>query len=70
MLPTNKEIGNRLKELRGDRPAQEVAQALGITRQAYWLYEAGERMPSDEMKVKIAEYFNVSVNMLFFTSES
>ena len=42
----------------------EVAQALGVSRQAYWKYEAGEIVPSDEMKVKIAQYFHVSVNMM------
>lgn len=66
MLPTKKEIGKRLKDLRGDRSMQEVAAALGITRQAYWLYESGERVPSDEMKAKIADYYGVSVNMIFF----
>ena len=57
-----------MKELRDDRSMAEVAQALGISRQAYWKYEAGEIVPSDEMKVKIAQYFQVSVSMLFFTS--
>ncbi|MGN1022476.1 MAG: helix-turn-helix transcriptional regulator [Lachnospiraceae bacterium] len=67
MLPTSQEIGRRMKELRGDLGMAEVAQALGVSRQAYWKYEAGEIVPSDEMKVKIAQYFHVSVNMLFFT---
>lgn len=70
MLPSKEEVGKRLKDLRGERSMDEVAKALGITRQAWWKYESGDSTPSDEMKVKIAEYFKVSVNMLFFTSES
>lgn len=68
MLPTTQEIGRRMKELRGERSMAEIAQALNISRQAYWKYEAGEITPSDEMKEKIAQYFQVSVSMLFFTS--
>lgn len=59
-------IGERLKTLRGDKSQQEVAQALGITPMAVSLYESGERIPRDEIKVKIAEYFKSTVDSIFY----
>lgn len=67
MIPDSKEIGKRLKELRGDRPMQELADVCGVSRQAYWMYEAGDRVPSDEVKKKIADYYQKSVSEIFFT---
>lgn len=63
----NKEqIANRLKELRGSKSQTEVAQAVGVTPMAISLYESGERIPRDEIKVKIAEYFGTTVDAIFF----
>lgn len=60
------QIGSRLKALRGTRSQQEVAQAVGVTPMAISLYESGERIPRDEVKVKLAEYFKTTVNAIFF----
>ncbi len=60
------QIGSRLKTLRGSRSQQEVAQAVGVTPMAISLYESGERIPRDEIKVKLAEYFKTTVNAIFF----
>lgn len=60
-------IGSRLRELRGNKPQSEVATATGVTTMAISQYERGERIPNDEMKVKIAAYYNKSVEELFFT---
>lgn len=60
------QIGSRLKTLRGSRSQQEVAQAVGVTPMAISLYESGERIPRDEIKVKLAEYFQTTVNAIFF----
>lgn len=60
-------IGSRLRELRGNKPQSEVASATGVTTMAISQYERGERIPNDEMKVKIAAYYNKSVEELFFT---
>ena len=32
-------------------------------------YESGARVPRDEIKVRIAKYYGVSVESLFFTEE-
>lgn len=59
-------FGERLRELRTDRNIrqEEIAQHLGITRQAYGKYESDERQPSYNILVKIADYFNVSLDYL------
>ena len=61
-------IGNRLKTLRGTRKIEHVANSLGISRSALSMYESGHRVPRDEIKVKIATFYNVSVETIFFAS--
>ena len=61
-----KEIGKRLQELRGDRSQEDVAKACEISPAAVGMYERGERIPRDEIKIRLARYFGVSVEKLFF----
>ena len=58
--------GAKLKELRGAKTQQEVAEGIGITKSALAMYERDERIPRDEVKIRIAEYFGVSLLYLFF----
>lgn len=60
------DIGERLKTLRGDRTQKEVADALGLTVAAISQYENGLRIPSDAIKMRIARYYGVSVQEIFF----
>lgn len=62
-----KVIGNRLRELRGDKTQKEVADAVGVTAMAVCQYEAGTRVPSDQVKIALAEYFGRTVENIFFT---
>lgn len=55
-----------LRELRGNLTQIEVAKKLGITKSSWAMYERGERVPRDEVKVKIAKYFNKSVQEIFY----
>ena len=65
----NKElIAKRLRDLRGSRQREEVALACGITAQAVSMYENGARIPSDDIKIKLATFFGVSVQQIFFDS--
>lgn len=57
---------NELRQLRGDLSQSEVAASIGISKSAWAMYERGERSPRDEIKVKIAAFFGVSVQDLFF----
>ncbi len=60
-------IGRRLQALRGNRTMDEVAKALGITRQAVSFYETGRRTPKDNIKEAIARYYGKTVQDIFFT---
>ena len=60
-------IAERLIALRGDRTREEVAKAVGISVSALGMYEQGRRMPRDEVKVNLANYFNKDVQSIFFT---
>lgn len=61
-----KNIGLKLIELRGNKSRKKVAEDLGIGLSTLRMYENGERNPRDEIKFKIAQYYNVSVADIFF----
>lgn len=61
-------IAKRLVELRGERTQKEVAESLGISISALSMYEVGQRIPRDEIKIKIAKYYKKSVQDIFFKS--
>lgn len=61
-----KTIGERLIALRGSRTQEEVSSAIGTSVSAIGMYERGERIPRDEIKIKIAEYYKKSVQSIFF----
>lgn len=58
--------GERLRNLRGTRSQEEVAEALGISQSALSTYENDERIPRDRIKVKIADFYKRSVQFIFF----
>lgn len=60
-------VGERLKALRGSRSQKEVADALGVTTMAISQYETGDRMPRDEIKVRLANYYKRSVTSIFYS---
>lgn len=62
----SKKIAERLTKLRGNRTQVEVARAIGVSQAAYSMYESGERIPRDEVKLRIAKYYKRSVNTIFF----
>ena len=60
-------IGERLRTLRGTKTQKEVGDAIGVTAMAISLYERGERVPNDDVKVALSRYFNSTVEAIFFT---
>lgn len=56
----------KLKNARGEKTREEVAKSIGVTVSALSMYERGERVPRDEVKVKLARLYNKSVQELFF----
>lgn len=62
-------IGKRLAELRGERTQEEVAKAVGISVSALSMYECGARVPRDSIKIRLAKYFQQSVQSIFFDEQ-
>ena len=60
------DIGKRLRAFRGKRSREQVAQDLGISSSAIGMYECGERIPRDDIKKKLADYYETTVQHLFF----
>ncbi len=60
-------IGTKIKELRkrDGRKQEDLARALGVTCQAISRWEANGGYPDIEMIPAIANYFNVSIDVLF-----
>ncbi|MEA5041587.1 MAG: helix-turn-helix transcriptional regulator [Oscillibacter ruminantium] len=63
-----KEIGQRIRQLRGEESQTQLAKELGINKSSLAMYERGERTPRDEVKVRIANRFGLTVGELFFDS--
>ena len=60
-------IARKLVSLRGDKSLKEVAEANGISVSALSMYEAGNRIPRDEIKVRLAKYYGSTVENIFFS---
>lgn len=61
-----KAIGQRLITLRGNRTQEEVAKAIGSSVSAIGMYERGERIPRDEIKLSIAKFYDRTVQSIFY----
>lgn len=64
-------IAKKLTGLRHkkQKTQQEVASALGLSVSAVAMYEAGVRIPRDEVKLALARYYQTSVGYIFFNSK-
>lgn len=62
----SRKIGNRLVSLRGTRTQEDVAKAIGVSVAAIGMYERGERIPRDEIKIKLASYYDTTIQAIFF----
>ena len=61
-MPDRVKVGQRLRALRGSRTLEDVANALEVSTMAVSLWERGERMPNDTMKVKDTAMSNKKEN--------
>ncbi|MEC2078687.1 helix-turn-helix transcriptional regulator [Metabacillus fastidiosus] len=61
-------LKNRVRELRArfKWTQQDLADAIGVTRQTIGLIEKGDYSPSVTMALKIAVAFNVTVEEVFY----
>lgn len=63
----NKEkIAELLRELRGSTTREDVANSVGISVSALSMYENGDRVPRDEVKVRLSRYYGKTVGEIFF----
>lgn len=63
-----KVIGQRLLQLRNNlnKTRKDVAEACGISVPALTMYEIGERIPRDEIKIRLSNYYKKSITSIFF----
>lgn len=61
-----KAIGKRLVKLRGKKSQEEVAKALNISVSALSMYERGERIPRDNIKIRISAYYKKPIHRIFY----
>jgi len=63
---TKSDFSKILRNLRKKRnlTQQYMADFLNISQAAYARYEKGDRQPSIEMLIELAEFFNVSLDIL------
>ena len=64
-----KSVSEILKRLRGNKSLTATANEIGITPSALSNYEAGIRIPRDQTKVKIANYYGKTVESIFFNNQ-
>lgn len=66
----SEKIGERLRGIRAERgeTTETVAKSIGISTSAITMYETGQRIPRDEIKIKLAEYYGMPVEQIFFAT--
>lgn len=62
-------VAQKLIRLRGDKSREEVAKKIGVSVSAISMYENGERIPRDDIKIRIADFYNTTVQDIFFDSK-
>lgn len=62
----SKKIGEKLVILRGNKTQSEVAKDVGISISALAMYEKGERIPRDNIKIRLSEYYSKPITDIFF----
>ncbi len=63
---------NRIRGMREDRDLtqQQLADALGITQRKYSYLETGVQQWTDELLVKLAQYYRVSIDYLLMQTNN
>ncbi|TNO91060.1 helix-turn-helix transcriptional regulator [Bacillus cereus] len=62
-------VAKNLINLRNQKSREEVARAVGISVSTLQMYENGQRIPRDNIKIKLANFYGVTVQTIFFDSE-
>ena len=62
-------LSEKLVELRGNKTQQEIADAIGVSVSAIGMYEIGERIPKDAIKVKLAKFYDLGIEQIFLAED-
>lgn len=70
MGPVTDQVHNRIAMIRAERgiSRRELSEAVGVHYQTIGYLERGEYSPSLHLALKIAEYFEVPVEVIFSTA--
>lgn len=71
-MKESENIGNGLRKhrfLKGEMTQQELADAIGVSRQTIVTLEKGQYNPSVALALRLAKLFNVKVEELFYLEE-
>lgn len=65
------QIGENLTNLRRNKGKErkEVCEDLNITASSLAMYENGERIPRDEIKEKLADYYHETIDCIFYKKQ-
>ena len=63
-------VGKKLRLLRGIRTRAVVEKETGISQARLGNYEHGTRVPNDEAKVILSNFYGVTIQDLFFTDSN
>ena len=64
-------LGDRLAELKQSRNKlqKDIASSVGLSLRTYQRYEHGERQPTADILIALADYFDVSIDYLVGRSD-
>lgn len=48
---------------------KDIAEAVGISTMAYYRYESGKRLPDVAILIKLADFYNISIDYLLGRSD-
>ena len=63
-----KKIAEKLIAMRGEKTQAEVAKSIGISKSSLAMYETGQRVPRDEIKLALANYYGATIHDIFFSA--
>ena len=63
-----KKIAEKLIAMRGEKTQAEEAKSIGISKSSLAMYETGQRVPRDEIKLALANYYGATIQDIFFSA--
>ncbi|WP_144500030.1 helix-turn-helix transcriptional regulator [Bacillus sp. FDAARGOS_235] len=61
-----RKVAATLVNLRNGKSREEIAETIGISVSTLQMYENAQRIPRDSIKIKLANFYGVTVQSIFF----